>query len=66
MLGGGRREEVLRVTKVQFEGNGASWSFSVVSSNRVDEGFVRQLKPDRVCWAVNPLVKNYQEVAATL
>ena len=42
------------------------WNFSIISSNRVDSDFVRCLGASRICWAINPLIKNYDEVLMTL
>ena len=63
--GGVKYDRVLRVTKLTVEGQ-RRWSFSIVSSNRVDSEFISCLDVGKVVWAINPLVKNYEEVAHTL
>lgn len=65
VIGGSKNDRVLRVTKITV-GREEGWSFSVISSNRVDCEFVRCLGASRVCWAINPLIKNYNDVYNTL
>jgi dihydrofolate reductase len=63
--GDGKGEKALRVTKVTVEAE-RPWHFSIISSNRIDPEFARCLGVDRVCWTINPLIKNYDDVLLTL
>ena len=64
-MGGSKNSRILRVTKVTVAKE-EGWTFSIISSNRVDSDFVRCLGAGRICWAINPLIKNYDEVHMTL
>ena len=52
--------KILRMTKLVYVIGGATeWSFSVITSNRYDNEFLRHLRVGRICWTINPLIKYY-------
>lgn len=65
VIAGSKSERVLRVTKISVDSN-PGWTFSIISSNRVDSEFVRCIGAGRICWTINPLIKNYADVHLTV
>lgn len=60
-------KKILRMTKLMLVIDGViDWRFSIITSNRFDYDFLKFIKANKICWAINPLVKFYEDVKETL